>query len=1067
MPLLHHRMLLSTCALLTLTAPAGAQKKDSASTQPKWDITATHGPTDTLQFESDEGTWMAVDVSPDGRRIVFDLLGDIYLLPIAGGEAQLLLGGSAMEVQPRFSPDGKQISFTSDRDGIDNLWIMNVDGSGLKQITKETERQVNNAVWSQDGMYLAGRKHYRNTRSLGAGEMWLYHTGGGSGLQLTKRRNWQQDAGEPELSRDGRYLYYSEDVSPGGGFQYNKDPHGIIYVIQRLDRVTGKSEQFIRGEGGSFRPELSPDGKTLAFVRRVRLKSVLFLYDMESGRETPVFDSLDHDQQEGWAIFGVYPGFSWTPDGRSMVISARGKIWKVDVAGKNATQIPFHGMVKQTVTRALRFQQEVSPEKFDLKMLRWVTVSPDRKSVVFNALGKLWIRGLPEGTPRRLTEDRENLELYPSFSPDGTWIVYATWNDLDMGAIQKIQTAGKKQSRLTTLKGTYIEPSYSPDGSKIVFRKIGGDHLRGELYSKETGIYWMPAEGGTPSLITESGSEPRFTASGERVFLSDSEGEKRALTSIGLHGEQRRVHLVSDNADQIVPSPDERWVAIVERYNVHLAVFPATGQPVEIGPGGTAYPMKRLTRDAGANVHWSADSKTLSWSLGAELFSRELSKTFTFVPGAPDSIPDRPDTTGIPIGFQATTDIPGGSIALVGGRVITMNGDEVVENATILVEGNRIKAVGPSTSIPLPSGTMRVDLSGTTIMPGIIDVHAHCNFGDWSPITNWQYYANLAYGVTTMHDPSASNEFVFSNAEMLKAGLMVGPRLYSTGTILYGAEGSYKAIVNTYDDALSHLRRLRALGAFTVKSYNQPRRDQRQMIIEAGRSLGMMVVPEGGSTFFWNLSMILDGHTGIEHNIPISPLYKDVVTLTARSGTGITPTLIVHYAGLSGEFYWYQKTKVWENERLLRFTPRDVIEARSMRRQIAEDDDYQYIEASRSLKRIVDAGGKVQLGAHGQLQGLGAHWELWMLAQGGMTPLQAIRCATLSGAQYIGLDRDLGSIEPGKLADLLVMSKNPLENIRNSDSVRYVMLNGRLYDAATMNEIGNHPRERGAFYWEK
>ena len=396
-----------------------------------------------------------------------------------------------------------------------------------------------------------------------------------------------------------------------------------------------------------------------------------------------------------------------------------------------------------------------------------------------------------------------------------------------------------------------------------------------------------------------------------------------------------------------------------------------------------------------------------------------------------------------------------------------MNGDEVIEHATILVERNRIKAVGPSSKISIPPVATRVDVSGTTIMPGIVDVHAHCNFGDWSPFTNWQYYANLAYGVTTMHDPSASNEFVFSNSEMLKAGLMVGPRLYSTGTILYGAEGSIKAIVNTYDDALSHLRRLRALGAFTVKSYNQPRRDQRQMIIEAGRSLQMMVVPEGGSTFFWNLSMILDGHTGVEHNIPISPLYKDVITLTARSGTGITPTLIVHYAGLSGEFYWYQNTRVWENERLLRFTPRDIIDARSMRRQMAEDEDYQYIEASRSLKRIVDAGGKVQLGAHGQLQGLGAHWELWMLAQGGMTPLQAIRCATLSGAQYIGLDRDLGSLEPGKLADLVVMSKNPLENIRNSDSVRYVMLNGRLYDASTMNEIGNHPRERGAFYWEK
>jgi len=297
--------------------------------------------------------------------------------------------------------------------------------------------------------------------------------------------------------------------------------------------------------------------------------------------------------------------------------------------------------------------------------------------------------------------------------------------------------------------------------------------------------------------------------------------------------------------------------------------------------------------------------------------------------------------------------------------------------------------------------------------------------------------------------------------------LMAGPRMYSTGTILYGAEGSFKAIVNNFDDAMSHLRRLKAVGAFSVKSYNQPRRDQRQQIIEAARELKMLVVPEGGSTFFWNLSMVLDGHTGVEHNIPIAPLYNDVVQLISQSKTGLTPTLIVNYAGLSGEYYWYQNTKVWENKRLLTYTPRDIIDARSRRRQMANEDDYQYIETSKAAKKVLDAGGSVQLGAHGQIQGIGAHWELWMLQQGGMTNLEAIRAATLAGARYLGFDNDLGSLEPGKLADLIVMEKNPLENIRNSESIRYVMKNGRLYDAATGDEIGNNPKKRGKFYWEE
>ncbi len=398
-----------------------------------------------------------------------------------------------------------------------------------------------------------------------------------------------------------------------------------------------------------------------------------------------------------------------------------------------------------------------------------------------------------------------------------------------------------------------------------------------------------------------------------------------------------------------------------------------------------------------------------------------------------------------------------------------MKGDEVIPNATILIERNRIKAIGAAGSVSVPANAKKIDVAGKYIMPGIIDVHAHIPTGssDITPQTHWPYYVNLAFGVTTAHDPSSNTEEVFANSEMLKAGILTGPHLYSTGTILYGAEGSFKAVINSFDDAMSNLRRMKAVGAFTVKSYNQPRRDQRQQIIEAARNLKMMVVPEGGSTFFWNMSMILDGHTGVEHSLPVSPLYKDAITLLAKSKTGNTPTLIVSYGGLFGENYWYQHTKVWEDQRLLTFTPREIVDARSRRRLMAEEDDFNHIENAKSVKKALDAGAKIQLGAHGQLQGLGAHWELWMFVQGGMTTLEAIRCATLYGAQYIGLDNDLGSLEPGKLADLIVMDKNPLDDIHNSESIRYVMKDGRLYDSATMDEIGNHPKKRAKFYWEK
>jgi imidazolonepropionase-like amidohydrolase len=320
--------------------------------------------------------------------------------------------------------------------------------------------------------------------------------------------------------------------------------------------------------------------------------------------------------------------------------------------------------------------------------------------------------------------------------------------------------------------------------------------------------------------------------------------------------------------------------------------------------------------------------------------------------------------------------------------------------------------------------------------------------------------------VTTAHDPSNDNETVFTNAELVRAGAKLGPRLFSTGTILYGAETPFKSIVESYDDALSHVRRQKAMGAISVKSYNQQRRDARQMLVKAARELGVLNVPEGGSLLYMNQTHVLDGHTGVEHSLPVPRLYKDTVELFARSGVGYTPTLIVGYGGLSGEYYWYQHTSVWENQRLLRFTPREVVDARSRRRLMAPPDDFNHVLIAKGARQIADAGGRVQLGAHGQLQGLGAHWELWMLHQGGMSPMEALRAATIDGAKYLGLDGDIGSIEKGKLADLVVLDQNPLENIRHTEAIAMVMLNGRLYDARTLDEIGSRKKPGPRFWWE-
>jgi imidazolonepropionase-like amidohydrolase/Tol biopolymer transport system component len=1028
-----------------------------------------HGTSKDVDYDVSEGTWISLDVSPDGKSIVFDIVGDIYTMPITGGAAKLILGGAAYEHQPRFSPDGKRIAFTSDREGLTNIWTARVDGTDLRQVSKEKERDVANPAWTPDGQYLVARKHFRNTRSLGAGEMWLYHTAGGNGLKLTDRRNWEQNATEPIVSSDGRYVYFTEDISPGNGFQYNRDAHGQVYVIQRFDRQTGNRSTLTGGAGSALRPQLSPDGKTMAFVRRVGLKSVLWLRDLESGRERQLFDGLDHDQQEAWAIYGTYPGYDWTPDGKSIVIWAKGKINSVDVASGKATNIPFTAHIHQTITDAVRFTQQVAPDSFDVKMLRWVAVSPDQKRVVYTSLGKLYVKELPNGKPHRVTSDSENDELYPSWSPDGRTLVYATWNDNTLGAIRTIGADGRGGRRITTKPGHYIEPRFSYSGNQIVFRRVGSDGLRSPLYTQDRGIYIVGTNGGDAKLVTEDGSAPRFNKAGDRIFTFGSETQKAALVSVNLTGGDRRVHLISENATEFVPSPDEKFVAWVERFNAYVAPLPMTGKPIDVSTSVSEFPAKRISRDAGIYLHWSPDSRRVYWALGPELYHRDVSATFAFETQDTTTLVKDPESKGVPIGFKAAADKPTGRLALTGATVITMNGSEIIPNATILIDRNRITYVGSGATIQIPADTKRIDVSGKYIMPGFVDAHAHIGTGSngIAPRANYGFLASLAFGTTTMHDPSNSTEMIFSTSETARATGMIAPRLFSTGTILYGAEGNVKAITTSFDDALAHLRRMKAVGAFSVKSYNQPRRDARQQIIEAARQLQMEVVPEGGSTFSVNTTMFLDGHTTLEHNLPVAPLYEDMLKLISSSKTAYTPTFIVLYGGMSGENYWYQNANVWENEKLQYYNPRGQLDARSRRRPMAANDDYFFVTVSQAAKALNDRGVIVSTGAHGQIDGIGEHWETWMMQMGGMTNHEALRAATLNGARALGLDKDVGSLENGKLADLIVLDANPLTDIKNTQSIRYVMVNGRMYDTSNMAQIGNHPAPAPRATWRE
>ncbi len=1038
----------------------------------KWTVNAPQGEFTTANIDVRSGTWMNVDLSPDGKTIVFDLLGDIYTMPASGGEATALMTDIAWQMQPRFSPDGKYIAFTSDEDGGDNLWIMKADGSDAKAVTTETFRLLNSPAWSPDGNYLVGRKHYTGTRSLGAGEVWMYHKSGGNGVMLTKRPNEQKDLGEPAFSHDGKYVYFSQDATPGKTFHYSKDSEKGIYKIKRLELETGEIKVIVSGKGGAIRPTLSPDGKFLAYISRDDFQSNLYLYDLKSGAETKVYDGLDRDMQETWAIHGVYPTIAWTPKSDGLVFWAGGKINKLSLESKKAKVIEFHVKTEKTIQKSVRFTQDLDQKTFDTKMLRDVQISPNGKKVVFESMGHLYTKTLPDGKPKRLTKQKSQFELNPSFSRDGKKIVYVSWDDQKLGQVRVVSSRGGKGKVITREPGKYVEPSFSPDGKTVVYRKTSGGYITDPTWGLNPGVYAVSAKGGNAKLITESGVQPHFGAQNDRIYVTRG-GKTPNISRIDLDGQNDTKLYQGKFASEYRVSPDGKSLAFAERFKVFVTPFVERGDVIDIGPNAKNLPVEQLSMRAGEGISWNGKSNELYWSLGADLFQASVKNLFEIT--GTDKSDDKADKSKkqakvTNLSYKQKADTPSGRVAFVGGKVITMEGEQVIENGVVLVEGNKIKAVGTKAQVQIPSDAKIIDITGKTVMPGLIDAHAHGSQGsnEIIPQQNWKNYAGLALGVTSIHDPSNDTTEFFAASEMQKAGKIVAARLFSTGTILYGATiPGYTSHVDNLDDAKFHVERLKAAGAFSVKSYNQPRRNQRQQFIQAARELEMMVVPEGGSLLQHNLTMVVDGHTTLEHSISTAKVYDDIKQLWSQSEMAYTPTMAVAFGGIAGENYWYDTTDVWKHPRLSKYVPSEFLDPRAMRRVKAPHNHYNHVNVATVAKEMQDLGVKVNSGGHGQREGLAMHWEMWMMAQGGMSPLEAIRTATISPAQTLGLDKDLGSLTVGKLADMIVVDGDVTKDIRLSDRVTYTMVNGRLYNAETMNEVGNYDNKREKFYFEE
>lgn len=1081
-----------------------------------------------LSLTLNEATWLSLDVASYGQRMVIEVLGDLYELDIDGGLARPLTQGMAFDTQPAYSPDGQSIAFVSDRGGSDDLWLLASDAAEPRKLSATGKmEELASPTWSPDGKHVVVSKSSwtQHTFELWA---YPVDGGTGVRLTQAKPKastpsNRRHNALGAVYDASGRYLYYA---TKRGGFGYNLN--FPLWQIARKDLITGAEDVITAAAGSAIRPVLSPNGRWLVYGTRYKHQTGLRIRNLASGFEEWLAYPVQRDEQESRFTRDLLPGYAFTPDSRAVITTREGGIIRVDIASKEVSPIPFTVAANVPVRSRLAFTNRIGVGPVKARILAEPRLSPDGRRVAFASLSRIYVHDLDSGKTQAISPPEISAGM-PTWSPDGRDIAYAGWSDGEGALYRQRARSGARVKKLTPTNGYFSFPSWSPDGQRIVaLRGLASVALEREyVWGQTTGadVVWLDADGGeTQQVLPARGfSYPHFGPEADRIYLyigtsTLPRNNKTGLISVRFDGSDRREHLAATgmgtftggnkgNPEFMAISPSGEHVLMKHAAQLYLArpIPHLTGQTVNLSKASV--PLTRLT-DVGADfTSWSADGRTLVWTSGDQLFTRAV-HTVEFKAATDDeangeheaedesAVEDTEPQTSEPreshqqLTARSSADegtdtvdtlleedpsvavhqvdiylpraVPTGTLALTGARLLTMSEQGVIEQGTVVVRDNRIEAVGAAGSVEIPADAHVIDLAGQTIAPGFVDTHAHFRISrQLYDSSEYSMLANLAYGVTTGMDVQPSTVDLLDVQDRIDAGQMLGPRALSTGPGVFSNND-----FNSQAHAVAILKRYKErYRVDNIKAYISGSRQQRQWLIQAAAELKLMPTTEGALDMKLDLTHAIDGFSGLEHAFPVPHLYDDVIQLAAQTGIAYTPTLLVNFGGPSGENWFYTHESPYQDAKLRRFLPYQYVARRTLRRQWFHPTEYVTDITASSARRIVDAGGQVGVGAHGQLQGLGYHWELWALAAGGFDNYTALRAATLMGAEMLGIDTDIGSIEVGKLADLVVMRKNPLENIRHTNTLSHVVINGQVLNADTLDQVWPQQRPLPEQWW--
>lgn len=950
-------------------------------------------------FAVHEGTSMSVAISPDGRTLATDLQGSIWTLPASGGEMRRLTDVFNDARQPVWSPDGRTIAFFAYRDGGYDIWAINADGTHQRKLT-----------W---GAF---------------------------------------DDREPTFSHDGTRIAFSSDRGNALGSDYN---------IFTLDLKSGAITQVTKASSEEFMPTWSPDDREIAYASTRNGGAGLFTTALATGAERtirtvdggrvdapswgPGGNLLYHVTQgaqsryeiDGKPVTGTENVFafraSWASAGEYLYVSD-GKIRRRSTSGLPVQTVEFSATltaVPSDYTRRVRDFTSVTPRRV-LGLVRPV-LSPDGSQIAFAAVGDIYVMPVTGGTPVNLTHDAA-LDTDPSWSPDGASLVYSS--DKDSAQLQLwIRDMKTGQGRKVTDIATQPQgASFSPDGKRVAFFNVDGQWRVAEMSvldiasGRITKIHDSLPQPGTPTWspdgtrVALAGIAPmtvRFREGTNQVqTISTEGGPDKWYAPVPL------LSIDSRGGCGPVWSPDGTKMAAI--YEGVLSVWPVSPSGEPLGP------PRRVTSESAHAPSWQGDSRHILYQ------NLDRLKIVDIETG---------ETKTVPFSMTWTPAIPKGRVVVHAGRLVDMKTDTPRANVDVVITGNIITSVVPHAAANHANATV-VDASTQTVMPGLVEFHTHLqkDFGA-AALRAW-----LAFGITTVRSPGNTPYEAVEDREAVEAGVRPGPRVYGTGYLMEWGRVYYKMgiAISSVAQFEMELERAKVLQHDLLKSYVRLPDLQQKRMVEFGHSIG---IPVTTHEIYPAAMLGVDGteHTSATSRRGYSPkvatqqmAYDDVIQLFGRSHRTLTPT--INGAGTK---------ELFEKNPSLKTDPRFTLYPQWIQRTVAQGQ-YSFAVDPRggSGKMVLDvmkAGGLIVAGTDTP-NAVNLHGEIKAYTMAGMSNFDALKTATVNPAKALGLNA--GTIEAGKLADLIILDGNPLESIGNTTKVKTVVANGRVYDAAQLATRG-------------